>query len=65
MFGISGFATRLIDEGHFNEISARQNALEKLFGPLSGEQAVLMLETGDEIETIGTVCLRPITMKWN
>lgn len=65
MFGISGFTTRITDDGHFNEISARQNVLEKLFGPLSKEQAVLMLDLGDESGTIGTISLWPITMKWN
>jgi hypothetical protein len=63
MFGISGVVTRLTDEGHFNEISARQNVLEKLFGPLSEEQAVLMLDTGDESGTIGTISLWPIIMR--
>jgi hypothetical protein len=65
MFGISGFATRLADEGHFNEVSSRQEVLEKLFGPLSEEQSVLMLDTADENETIGTVSLWPIAMKLN
>jgi hypothetical protein len=63
MFGISGFVTRLGDEGHFDEVSARQEVLEKLFGPLSEEEAVLMLDTGDESETIGTISLWPITMR--
>jgi hypothetical protein len=65
MIGISGFATRITDEAHFDEVSARQNVLAKLFGPLSEEQAVLMLDSGDESETIGTISLWPITMKWN
>jgi hypothetical protein len=59
MFGISGFATRLNDEDHFNEISARQNVLERLFGPLSEEQTVLMLDIGDESGTIRTLSLWP------
>jgi hypothetical protein len=65
VFGISGLATRLTDEGHFNEVSARRKVLTELFGPLSEEQAVLMLDTGDESETIGTLSLWPIAMKWN
>jgi hypothetical protein len=65
MFGISGFATRITDEGHFVEISARQSDQEKLFGPLSEEEVVLMLDIGDQSETFGTISLWPITMKWN
>jgi hypothetical protein len=65
MFGISGVATRLTDEGHFEEVSARQTVLAKLFGPLSEDQVVFMLDAGDESETIGTISLWPITMKWN
>jgi hypothetical protein len=65
MFGISGVATRLTDEGHFEEVSARQTVLAKLFGPLSDDQVVFMLDAGDESETIGTISLWPITMKWN
>jgi hypothetical protein len=63
MFGISGVATRLTDEGHFSEISAQQNVLEKLFGSLSEEQTVLMLDIGEESGTIRTLSLWPITMK--
>jgi hypothetical protein len=65
LFGISGFATRITNEDHFNEIRAWQIAQEKLFGPLSEEQVVLMLDTGNETETIGSISLRSITMKWN
>jgi hypothetical protein len=65
MFGISGFATRITDEGHFREVSAQQKVLVELFGSLSEEQAVLMLDADDESETIGTLSLWPITMKWN
>lgn len=65
MFGISGVVTRLTDEGHFNEVSARQEVLEKLFGLLSEEQTVLMLDTGDESDTIRTISMWPITMKLN
>jgi hypothetical protein len=65
VFGIGGLAARLTDEGHFEEVSARQKLLAELFGPLSEEQAVLMLDAGDESKTIGTLSLWPITMKWN
>jgi hypothetical protein len=63
IFGISGFATRLVDEDHFEEVGARQKILEELFGPLSEEQAVLMFDTGDESKIIGTISLWPITMR--
>jgi hypothetical protein len=62
MFGISGCSTRISDKDHFNEISTRQNDQEKLFGSLSKEQAVLMLDAGNETETIGTIALWPIAI---
>ena len=60
VFSISGLATRITDEDHFNEVSALQKVLAKLFGPFFEKQAALMLDLGDESGTIGTISLWPI-----
>jgi hypothetical protein len=65
MFGISGLTTRITDEGHFNEVSAHRKVIATLFGSLSEEETVLMLDAGDECETIGTISLWPMATKWN